>query len=92
MEYRPSDRAVSGRQVLAAWLVCFGVAALSLLPALWRNTAALGPNGETPSVAHSPPDIASSAEAAGRPEPTRAGSDHGLQVGCLPVVGRDAPG
>ncbi|MBV8650056.1 MAG: hypothetical protein JO255_01235 [Alphaproteobacteria bacterium] len=36
--YRPSDHVLTGRQILAAWLVCLAVAATGFgFPALWHE-------------------------------------------------------
>jgi hypothetical protein len=44
MAYRPADHVLTGRQILAAWLVCLGVAVTGFgLPVLWH---------EAQSVAH----------------------------------------
>jgi hypothetical protein len=38
MTYRPADHIPTGRQVLAAWLVCLGIAVSGFgLPALWHE-------------------------------------------------------
>jgi hypothetical protein len=42
MAYRPSDHIPTERHVLAAWLVCLGIAASGLgVPALWHEATSV---------------------------------------------------
>src|SRR5260221_8385925 len=56
MTYHPSDYIPTRRRVIAAWLVCLGIAAIGLgFPALRNDAATLLHHRHEPSLAQLPP-------------------------------------